>query len=568
MKAPGNLSEENKKLKARLAEVEELLAAIRSGAVDALVTDDQRVFTLESADYAYRVFVETINEGAATLAFDGTVMYCNNRLAKMCGLAIRKMVGGSIFDFILPEDLPRFKSLLRQTRKGTVRAEFQLQRSNKTFIPVLLSSNSLKLDNPGLCLVITDLTEQKKVQLELLKYRNHLEELVAERTNRLHESEQRYRGLFESSKDGILVLDFDTGMIIDVNPFLAVMVGYSRRELLKKHIWDIGLLKNVIPSKASFLKLRETQYVRYEDMPLQMKDGKTKDVEFTGNVYLLDHKKVIQCNIRDITVRKHAEEILKHDKDVFERLVQERTKVLVETQIELERAKRLSDIGTLAATVAHELRNPLATIQIAAHNIRKKMSGAPLEQHVANIEAVIEESDQIINNLLFYSRIRMPQRKVANLHGILTECISVAEQRFKKQHISLIREIGTIKELSCEVDPLQMKEVFSNILNNAYEAIADRNGTIKTRTELCDDAFLKISFRDTGEGMNPADLEKSREPFFTTKSRGTGLGLTVCSQILHLHEGTIEIESEKGKGTTVTIVLPIRKKDAKKNPDR
>jgi PAS domain S-box-containing protein len=381
----------------------------------------------------------------------------------------------------------------------------------------------------------------------------------------LEASETRYRRLFETAQDGILILDAETGLIMDVNPFLTDMLGYSHETFLGKKLWEIGPFKDIEASRDRFSKLQKKGYVRYEDLPIETLDGRHIQVEFVSNVYRVDHKKVIQCNIRDITERKKAEAVLKRDKVSFEKMVEERTAELLEAESELEKAKRLSDIGTLAATVAHELRNPLATIKIAVYNIRKKMSDKRVEQHLTNIEGMIEESSQIINNLLFYSRIRMPECKNINLHDILRECILSAEQQFKEQDISVIRKIETLKDFSFEADPMHMKEVFSNILNNAYDAIADRKGTIEIKGEICDGAFLKISFRDTGAGISPADIEKIMNPFFTTKSKGTGLGLSVCNQIINLYKGEINIESEKGIGTIVTVVLPIKNKNVKKN---
>jgi PAS domain S-box-containing protein len=121
-------------------------------------------------------------------------------------------------------------------------------------------------------------------------------------------SEQRYRRLFESAKDGILILDAQTGMVVDVNPFMIEMLGYTREHFFDKTIWELGFLKDVIPNKAHFVELQEKEYIRYEDMPLETADGQRINVEFVSNVYLVNHHKVIQCNIRDITDRKQAEE--------------------------------------------------------------------------------------------------------------------------------------------------------------------------------------------------------------------------------------------------------------------
>jgi len=124
----------------------------------------------------------------------------------------------------------------------------------------------------------------------------------------LHVSEIRYRRLFESAQDGILILDAASRQITDVNPFMVELMGYSRDELLGKELWEIGLFKDKDESQAAFRKLQETGYIRYEDLPLQTKAGKQWDVEFISSVYPENNHQVIQCNIRDITERKRAEE--------------------------------------------------------------------------------------------------------------------------------------------------------------------------------------------------------------------------------------------------------------------
>jgi|GEM_PF-2883872 PAS domain S-box/PAS domain S-box/PAS domain S-box/PAS domain S-box len=120
-------------------------------------------------------------------------------------------------------------------------------------------------------------------------------------------SEESYRRLFEAAQDAVLILDFETGMVLDANPFFLKLTGYSLSEIHKKYIWDIGPIKNIIPSKDNFQELCRTEYIRYEDQPLETKSGNVAYVEFISNVYIAGGKKVIQCNIRDITERKKVE---------------------------------------------------------------------------------------------------------------------------------------------------------------------------------------------------------------------------------------------------------------------
>jgi len=126
----------------------------------------------------------------------------------------------------------------------------------------------------------------------------------------LIESELRYRRLFETAQDGILLLDAKSGMIRDVNPFLVELLGYSREEFVERKLWEMGAFKDMEASQNAFEALQENEYIRYEDLPLKTKDGKLIQVEFVSNVYLVGEEKVIQCNIRDITARKLAEEAL------------------------------------------------------------------------------------------------------------------------------------------------------------------------------------------------------------------------------------------------------------------
>ena len=123
----------------------------------------------------------------------------------------------------------------------------------------------------------------------------------------LEESEKRYRRLFESAKDGVLILDAETGRVVDVNPFLLELLGYSYNALYGRYLWELGVFRDIAASKEAFRILQDHEYIRYEDLPLKTLDGRSIAVEFVSNVYMVDHNKVIQCNIRDITARKRVE---------------------------------------------------------------------------------------------------------------------------------------------------------------------------------------------------------------------------------------------------------------------
>ena len=136
----------------------------------------------------------------------------------------------------------------------------------------------------------------------------------------LLDSEMRFRRLFETAKDGIFILDAETGQITEANPYLTELLGYSLKDLLGKRLWEIGPFKDIKASQSAFQELQQRDYIRYEDLPLRAKDGRQVEVEFVSNVYSVGEKRVIQCNIREISQRKRAEEALRESEERYREL--------------------------------------------------------------------------------------------------------------------------------------------------------------------------------------------------------------------------------------------------------
>jgi PAS domain S-box-containing protein len=487
----------------------------------------------------------------------------------------------------------------------------------------------------------------------------------------LQSSELRYRRLFESAKDGILILDAVSGQIVDVNPFLIQMLGYSKGDLMGKELWEIGVFKDVRGSKAAFVELQQQGYIRYENLPLETRGGLVKQVEFVSNSYLAGEARMIQCNIRDITERKRAEgqlhlqsaalesaanaimitdekgkiiwvnpaftqttgysmeEVLgknprlvksgKQDRAFYQDMwdtilsgkvwrntiinrckdgtlnhedltitpisdttgkithfvaikqditqleqalsaVQTKTEELAAMTQQLWQASKLATMGELAASIAHELNNPLATVALRAETLLMQIPED--DQKRRSLEVIMQEVDRmaaLVNNLLQFSRRSYRQVSTVDPREEIANSVEFVHYHLRTQKTEVVRDFANPLP-TIQADRQQLRQLFLNLLTNASDAMP-RGGKLTVRAAsgaLNDAEAVVIEFADTGEGITAENLEKIWEPFFTTKpeGKGTGLGLAICRRIVEEHGGTIDIQSQAGRGTTIRIVLP------------
>lgn len=386
--------------------------------------------------------------------------------------------------------------------------------------------------------------------------RDHLKEIVGQRTA-ISLAHARLAAIVEYSDDAIISNDL-SGNILTWNAGAQRMFGYRPEEIVGKSIRLI-LPPEKTQEEDQILEVLYRGYpVKNFETVRMSKNGWRLDVSVTSSLLRDDDGHIIGLSkiFRDISDKKLVEEILKRDKETLEKMIKDKSEELVAVQMKLEKLARLSDIGVLAATVAHELRNPLAAIEMATCNIRRKTKEDSLKNHLQTIEKKIAESEQIINNLLFYSRLRPPQYENIELYNFLKECVELNRKQLKK-NVEFIENFNGVEGLSIEADPLQLKEVVSNLLHNALDAI-DQTGRIVVEASE-EGEFVRICIKDNGAGISKENLDRIFEAFFTTKAKGTGLGLTVCRQIIDMHKGKIEITSEMGQGTTVKVLLPKRK---------
>jgi PAS domain S-box-containing protein len=387
-------------------------------------------------------------------------------------------------------------------------------------------------------------------------------------------SELRYRRLFEAARDGILILEAETGTIVDANPFMCELLGYSHQDFLGKELWEIGVFEEQAASRAAYQTLREEGYIRYEHLPLRARDGKEVEVEFVSNIYLEGDSKVIQCNIRDITERRQ-----------LERQVQEQSEALADSN-------RRKD--EFLAILSHELRNPLASILNAVQVFHLKKEEDPIQERAkAIVERQVGQLILLVDDLLEVTRIstgavvlRLERCEVGE---ILRRAVEAMAHALAKQGHALSVTIPPTP-IWLNADPGRIEQVLTNLLGNAIK-YTDPCGRIEVSVQLekgsghstrgskgtappssTSEAVFRV--RDSGIGISPGLLPRVFE-LFTQADRslvraqgGLGLGLTIVQRLVKLHGGTVEAFSPGlGLGSEFVVRLPADVDPSPEVPD-
>ena len=355
---------------------------------------------------------------------------------------------------------------------------------------------------------------------------------------KLTASEMRYRRLFEASQDGILILDAETGLIIDVNPFLLELLNFSYEEFVEKKIWDIGIFKDVVANQTAFLELRQDNYIRYNDLPLETANGQKINVEFISNVYLVNHQKVIQCNIRDMTKQRKAEVALALVAQDMERF-----------NAELERSNK--ELEQFAYVSSHDLQEPLRAIAGMVQLLQQRYQGKLDERADEYIHLTVEAAtrmQKLIDDLLTYSRVDRQggQFEQIEMDKILKSALANLSTAIQESDAVVTHDpLPTLV-----VDSMQLTRVFQNLIGNGIKFRGERPLEVHIGAQEMDDAW-RFEVRDNGIGIEPQYYERIFLIFQRLHGRndypGTGIGLSLCQKIVENHGGRIWVSLKRGR---------------------
>ena len=374
----------------------------------------------------------------------------------------------------------------------------------------------------------------------------------------LRRSEQRYRELFENAHDAILLHDLN-GNIVAANKANEELTGYSAGELLKTNVRN--LLDRDSLAVASQVRNRMLAGERIEqpyEQRLIRRDGTEAFLKLTTNLLNQEGRPSGFLHIaRDVTAERLMQDRLS---SAYQDLSESHQR-LKESQEQLIQAEKLSSLGQLAASIAHEVNNPLSGILTYDQLLIRKTKDGTLTaetalDYLSKMERELTRSTKLIRNLLDFARQSPLVFKPVNLNEIVGRAYDLASHAAKLQHIKVITQYADSMP-SLSADPDQLQQVFTNLMVNAIQAMPE-GGTLTLRTSVASGGLI-VDVCDTGCGISSENMGKLFTPFFTTKRevKGVGLGLAVSYGIVQRHKGRIDVKSKLGEGTTMSVFLPF-----------
>jgi PAS domain S-box-containing protein len=497
----------------------------------------------EALAYAQSI-IATLREPFLVLDKDLCVHTANAAFLKTFRVSKEEIEGRFLYDVGERQwDIPRLRTLLEEVLPD-----------NNSF-----HDYAVEHEFPGIGLKIMLLNARRcesmngHPELILLAFEDITERSRAEAA--VQTSEVRYRRLFETAQDGILILDAADGTILDSNPFMSDLLGYSQAEFLGKQLWEIGLFTDKAENETAFRELQSYGYVRYDHLPLEAKDGTLAEVEFVSNVYTVDQRRVAQCNIRDISARGR-----------LERQTEEQAAELTD----LHRRK-----DEFLAMLSHELRNPLAPMVNAVQMLRLQQGNENLIQQQSRVilERQLGQLKHLVNDLLEVSRITTGRVRLRRERIVVSGVVEAAVGTVRplmEQHQHVLTVSVPDEPIWMLADPSRLEQVLVNLLTNAAKYTNDGGRIWLSVAEAEDMCVLRV--RDTGVGI-PADLLPRIFDLFTQADRlldradgGLGIGLCLVQRLVELHGGTVEANSVVGHGSEFVVRMPVARRSAPRLP--
>ncbi|NQT26722.1 PAS domain S-box protein [candidate division KSB1 bacterium] len=484
---------------------------------------------VKRSEYRYRDLLENASDLIFTLDLEGYFTFLNNRFTTLTGFSKTAWIEKHFRELILEAEQKGVEAHLQMVSLGKARLfEARIER-----LPVILSFSITPLFEKGSIVgavgIGRDVTEQKDLEKNLTDLKNFNESII------------------QSMEAGLLTIDPDS-RITSLNQYGESVLGIQESELLGKPI------DTVLPQDQLDLLLNKADQLEPlsygKEIKLQLPTGKHIYVGFTVTDRIDDSGKKVGniLSFRDIT-------LLKQMKD------------------EVLRMDRLASLGVLASGIAHEIKNPLAGIKTMAQACEEEMDlDDAKKEYLVRITRQVDRLNSLLNTFFTFAKPKPPDRRPHSLHDILYEVTHLVRKKMSNQKIEYKMAVP-VELPNILVDALQMQQVFLNLILNAIDVMPDGGllsirASIPTDSDLHDPILfpekegdtlssnLLIIISDSGSGMSEELMQRIYDPFYTTKSNGLGLGLSIVYRIIQEHGGKIQVKSKTDEGTSFYLFIP------------
>ncbi len=493
----------------------------------------QRTQQLSDSEAGYKALFNLAADSIFVVDSEGRILDVNAREREILGYLPSDLEGDSLAKLFSPEFQTGSQNLLALASSSESKVPTtEIEISDRQGAIKSMEMDLVRIDmgkRSSIMVQLRDITEHKKLEAELQRYNEALEEKVVERTREMEQAKLYIESLLENANDVIYTLDIDLCFTY-VNGKVEAW-GYQKEDLLGKPY--LSLLSKRFRGRylQDTLEIGTKQVYEVE---IVSRNGELRSVLVSVAPLLNDagvHTGVLGI-ARDITERKQLER-------------------------QVQNSERLASIGQLAAGVAHEINNPLGGILNCLYNIQKgTLTPERSQEYLHFMEDGLRRVQRIVRQLLDFSQQREPELSLADLHSILDRVVVLTEHVFSGKHATL-KKVYDAKLPAVMIDALMIEQVLMNLVLNAVQALQE-GGQVTLETRINEEG-CEIHVADTGCGISPDVRPRIFDPFFTTKGtgEGTGLGLSVSLGIVHRHGGEMLVESEEGKGTRFIVRLPL-----------
>ncbi|MFA9558289.1 PAS domain S-box protein [Evansella sp. AB-rgal1] len=348
---------------------------------------------------------------------------------------------------------------------------------------------------------------------------------ITEQKDLATKREEHYKSLFHNNPDAVFSFDLE-GNYLSVNPAMEQLMGYTEAEFTNMN-WNPLVIEDEVEKVNSYFRKAATGETQHYETKVAHKDGSIKHVKVTNMPIIVQGQIVgVYGTARDVTIEKETE------------------KLLLESE-------KLTAVGQLAASIAHEIRNPLTSVK-GFLQLMKQSTGESNETYLTILSDEVSRIELITGELLVLAKPQAQDFQVADVGKIMKDVIALISSQALMYSVDIQYKFGELPKLKCIKN--QLKQAFINILKNAIEAMPN-GGNIHITVNHENDRIVAI-IQDEGVGIPEEILSKIGSPFYTTKEKGTGLGMMTTVKIVQTHHGTFEITNTSNKGTSIKITLP------------